>query len=297
MIVDVQNPQVFDCQRLNRDIWKDKQIQETLRANFITLQYDKNHDVRAMQYIQYYFPGKDLDRNYPHIAIVDPRTGEQVKTWSGPPVPTASQFLGDLHVFLDRYSLSKGAKNPVAKRKVEGKKDVGRMTEEEQMQWAIAQSANGGITIDDEDDPDALTKSVSNLKRPQTNGKGKEAIDLDSETESEPEDTTAPPPSSQSTASPFSSIPSNQPHHEPATGPAVTRIQFRYSGGRIIRRFELSDLVRRIYEWLRAEPIEGKSGVDFELKCGGKDLIEQLEESLEDAGLKNQTVMIEFLEE
>jgi hypothetical protein len=90
---------------------------------------------------------------------------------------------------------------------------------------------------------------------------------------------------------------SNNPHVEPEMGAEVTRIQFRHSNGRIVRRFRVDDTVRRIYEWLKADPLEGKEGVVFDLKGMGKDLIEYLDETIEDAGLKNGTVMVEFIED
>ncbi len=98
-----------------------------------------------------------------------------------------------------------------------------------------------------------------------------------------------------STATPFSQILSNNPHFEPAIGPDVTRIQFRHSNGRVVRRFRVDDTVRSIYEWLKADPLEGEEGVPFDLKGMGKDLIEHLDETISDAGLKNGTVMVEFL--
>lgn len=65
----------------------------------------------------------------------------------------------------------------------------------------------------------------------------------------------------------------------------------------MIRRFALADPVRRIYEWLKASPLEGKEGVEFELVFMSKNLMDSLEHSIEEAGLKNGTVMVEFLEE
>ena len=97
--------------------------------------------------------------------------------------------------------------------------------------------------------------------------------------------------------SPFFSIRSDRPHIEPALGPGVTRIQFRHSAGRVIRRFHVSDPVLGIYEWLRAEPLEGKEGIPCELVAVGKNLMELADETIEQAGLKNGTVMIEFLED
>ena len=56
--------------------------------------------------------------------------------------------------------------------------------------------------------------------------------------------------------------------------------------------------MRRIYEWLKAEPIDGMPpDGEFELKAmpAGADLIDRLDESVADVGLRNGTVMIEFI--
>lgn len=282
LLVNVQDPSIFDCQQLNRDIWKHEGIRELVKENFVFMQYSKD-DPRGSQYIQYYFPLKDSDAAYPHIAIVDPRTGEQVKVWSGPPVPVAGDFLMQLVEFLDRYSLDVTKKNPVARRRQEKPRtmDVDRLTEEEMLDLALQNSLAGSTEGPKEHDPDDLTKSLENVRKEK--GKGKEVQ----------EENTEPP----ATASPFSQISSNDPHTEPGPGPDVTRIQFRHADGRVVRRFNTNDPVRRIYEWLKAEPIEGKAGVEFDLKGMGKDLIEYLGETIKDAGLSNGTVMVEFLEE
>ncbi|PVH97772.1 hypothetical protein DM02DRAFT_66493 [Periconia macrospinosa] len=281
ILVNIQDPPIFDCQRLNRDIWKNEDIKATVRENFIFMQYSKD-DPRGQEYINYYFHARDSADAYPHIAIVDPRTGEQVKVWSGPPVPDPVEFHAQLHEFLDRYSLSATAKNPVAMRKSEKKKvDVGRMTEEEQMAMALQNSLDNNQGPKDED-PDALTKDYGSGK-----GKGKA-----SEEEVE---------SSSNATSPFDQISSTNPHTEPTvTDPKVTtRIQFRGGPGRpLVRRFNLSDPVRTIFEWIKADhPWEGKEGAVFDLSFTGKNLMEHLDISIEEAGLKNASVMVEFLED
>ena len=136
LLVNIQDPSIFDCQVLNRDLWKDPTVKETVRAHFILLQYSKD-DPRAAPYLQYYFQERDNSDSYPHIAIVDPRTGEQMKVWSGPPVVKPADFLMQLHEFLDRYSLNPNVRNPVAKRKPEKEKSIDKMTEEEMMEMAI----------------------------------------------------------------------------------------------------------------------------------------------------------------
>ena len=283
ILVNLQDMTDFNCQALNRDIWKNPAVADLVRENFVFLQYAKE-DPHAEQYITFYFPNQSHENpnNYPHVSIVDPRTGEQVKVWSGTPFPSAADFHAQLAEFLDRYSLDPNAKNPVVKTKrPERAVDVDRMTEEEMLEMALKNSlaaANGGESSSTPDllDPDELTKSTGDVK-----GKG---------VEDEPAQE----------ASAFSRIAADRPHVEPANNPATTtRIQFRHPNGRVIRRFAIGDTVERIYEWLKAEPLEGKEGLAFELKTmpAGKDLIEDLDKTIEEAGLKQGTVMIEFVVE
>ncbi|KAJ6078666.1 hypothetical protein N7467_008419 [Penicillium canescens] len=283
LLVNVQDASVFDCQVLNRDLWKDKGVQETIKEHFIFLQYSKD-DPRASSYLQYYFQGSDVSDNYPHIAIVDPRTGEQMKVWSGPPLVKPADFLMQLHEFLDRYSLNHNVRNPVAKRKFDKKdKSVDAMTEEEMMEMAMRNSLGAAASGQTLEDPDDLTRSTEDVK-----GKARATDDVNMD---EPEEAAE--------ASQFAAIPSDQPHVEPANDPATTtRIQFRHPSGRVIRRFAVSDPVQRIYEWLKAEPpLVDKVGVEFELNNMGHNLIDQLSTSIADAGLKNGTVNIGYLEE
>ncbi|KAL2049737.1 hypothetical protein ABVK25_009960 [Lepraria finkii] len=291
ILVNIQDPSIFDCQVLNRDIWKNAGVMETVKENFLFMQYSKD-DPKGNQYVQYYFQNKDSQNAYPHIAIVDPRTGEQVKVWSGPPAPKAMDFLMQLHEFLDRYSLKVTAKNPVAKRKPEAKKDtqVERMTEEQMMEMAL-QASLAGDQGRQESDPDDLTRSVGKLD----GGKGKEVErDEDLMDVSEQPDTNG---SSGPATCSFASISSAHAHAEPPPDAATTtRIQFRHPNGRVVRRFALADPVRRIYEWLKASPLEGKESSEFELIFMQKNLIEMLDATIEQAGLKNGTVMVEFID-
>lgn len=287
LLINIQDASIFDCQVLNRDLWKDPAVKETVKEHFIFLQFAKE-DPRATPYLQYYFQGHDISDNYPHIAIVDPRTGEQMKVWSGPPVVKPADFLIQLHEFLDRYSLSLNVRNPVAKRKPERpEKSVDKMTEEEMMDMAVRNSLGGADPASQKmEDPDDLTRSTEDVK-----GKGK-AVDKDVTMGGQEE-------KEEGEKDVFSTIPGDRFHTEPPPDPATTtRIQFRHPSGRVIRRFALSDPVQRIYEWLKSEPpLEGKAGVPFELNALGHNLVDQLQTSIADAGLKNGTVMIGYLED
>ena len=294
ILVNIQDPAVFDCQVLNRDIWKNPGVRDTVKENFVFMQYAKD-DPRGNQYIQYYFQARDNQDAYPHIAIVDPRTGEQVKVWSGPPAPKVMDFLMQLHEFLDRYSLKVTAKNPVAKRKPEPRKEkqVEKMTEEEMLEMAL-QNSLAGNGAPAEDDPDDLTRSVGDMGK----GKGKVEEDDAYMTDADASHTNGHSQASVTIPSPFSMISSSSVHTEPSPDPVTTtRVQFRHPNGRVVRRFALSDAVRRIYEWLKASPLEGREGQEFELIFMQKNLVDVLEDSIEQAGLKNGTVMVEYLED
>ncbi|KAJ3473747.1 hypothetical protein NLG97_g10152 [Lecanicillium saksenae] len=294
ILVNLQDMTNFNCQALNRDIWKDRAIKDLVSENFIFLQYDKDYP-DAEEYLTFYFPNRTHENpdNFPHVSIIDPRTGEQVKVWSGRPFPSAREFHAELAEFLDRYSLAANSKNPVAK--PSGPKpavvDVDRMTEDEMLEMALKNSLTGAAggsssggnssSTPNIHDPDALTK--------EDKGKDKDA---------EMEDASGGAGDSGSGA--FAQISSTNPHAEPANDPATTtRIQFKHANGRVIRRFKTADPVRTLFEWLKAEPFEGKEGVVFELKKmpQGQDLIENLDASIEAAGLKQGTVMIEFIED
>jgi hypothetical protein len=289
LLVNVQDRSVFDCQVLNRDLWKDEAVAAIIKESFIFLQYSRD-DPRGNSYMQYYFSGsRDVQSAYPHIAIVDPRTGEQVKVWSGSPIPKPNDFMEALINFLDRYSLDATAKNPVAKRKPDVSKEmnIDRMTEEEMLEMALQNSlTNGGSPpAAKAEDPDDLTKSMTFGSA----GKGKANEDAAGPSSAANGQEPVP-------ESPFSQIRSDRQHFEPDADPAsTTRIQFRYSGGRIVRRFNLTDDVRRIYEWLKAEPLEGKEGIEFDLMFMGKNLMDMIDMTIEQAGLKNGSVNMEFL--
>ena len=292
ILVNLQDMSDFNCQALNRDIWKDEAIKALVSENFVFLQFDKA-DPSAQQYISFYFPSQSHENpnNYPHVSIIDPRTGEQVKVWSGIPFPPSLDFYGQLVEFLDRYSLAANSKNPVTKAKrPERSVNVERMTEEEMLQLAMQNSleADGSDGSPDLIDPDELTKSVGDLG----SGKGKERADMEAED-------AATPAASAPQVSPFARIPSDRPHVEPAADPkTTTRIQVRHPPSRSIRRFRLDEPVVRLYEWLKAEPIAGKEGVAFELKSmpQGSDLIDFLDQTIQEAGLSNGTVMMEFVD-
>ena len=198
LLINIQDGSIFDCQALNRDLWKNESVVDTIKENFIFLQYSKD-DPRADQYKSFYFSDYNNNDQYPHVAIVDPRTGEQIKLWSRK-IPAHADFLMQVHEFLDRYSLDNNTRNPVAKRKSETpkQKSLDEMTEEEQLEHVLQASLAAGASDPEppqREDPDDLTRSVGDLRS------GPDAM----ETQENGDTITV--------ATPFSRIPSDRPSH------------------------------------------------------------------------------------
>lgn len=107
IMIDIQDYTTIKLHFMNRDIWNDMKILDVLREKFIFLQW-RRKEYDASEYIGYYFPDHKLQSAYPHITIVDPKTCEQLRLWSGY-VPKPTDFLSDLHAFLDRYGLNSRA--------------------------------------------------------------------------------------------------------------------------------------------------------------------------------------------
>lgn len=92
VMVNVQDSGEFVCQRLNRDLWRNQQLKDVVHKNFVFLQYDvedpDGEDYRSL------YPFEQ----FPHIAIIDPWTGEQQKVWAK--VPEEAAFIEDVVEFV-----------------------------------------------------------------------------------------------------------------------------------------------------------------------------------------------------
>lgn len=295
ILVNIQDNSLFACQTLNRDIWKHQEVMATVKENFLFLQMDR-HGMDGRDYIRYYLqkaadPSARFDPTiadlFPHIAIIDPRTGEQVKVWNSAP-KEPMEFVMQLHEFLERYSLRVDAKNPV-QRTSKPKANVEHMTEEEMMQLAMENSLGAGTSTDA--DPDTLTKHDDDddlMEVGSSNDKGKGIAE-------EP--------------SVFDQIRADRHHAEPPPGPETTRIQFKmHDGTRVVRKFLLKDRVERLFEYVKADmlpeqeakkPVEERStkAKEFDLVILGKKLIDYLDQSVDEAGLKMATVMVEVMDD
>ena len=271
ILLNIQDVGNFRCQVLNRDLWSDRQLKKMIRQNFIFLQF-QYESRNAEPYLNFY--GKLDKESLPHIAILDPITGERLKQWNDT-VPTPESFMEQLDEFLAQFSLDPKAANPVAKEPTP-LLDPTTLTEEQQMKLAIKQSLG--------EYPEKISQLITEESE-SDHQEDQEGQDNEEEEEGE--------------IDPFDSIEPVK-HMEPPNKPGVTtRIQIRTGdGGRYVRRFNaLEDTVRTIYEVIKTE-MDGYATCKFVLSDHNRhNLIEHLDQTIGDAGLKNSSLLIEKIDD
>lgn len=264
LLVNIQDNAEFQCQMLNRDFWSDRNVKDLVKDNFIFLQYQK--DSRSgEEYSQFY-----QFTEYPHISILDPITGERLKMWSG--VPATNSWIQEVFDFLAQFSLEPGHINPIVSHKK--KIDPSTLTEEQQMEMAIKQSL-GSKDDNDKDDVEILH-----------GGEQDDPIEIDDE---EPQELTE--------EQKFQQIEAVD-HPEPEANPeTTTRVQIRLGDGtRRVRRFNIEDKVVVIYQVLKATVDQVINGEPFTLTSQRENLIGKLDNTINDAGLKNASILLELVE-
>uniref|UniRef100_A0A6T6NHI3 UBX domain-containing protein n=1 Tax=Timspurckia oligopyrenoides TaxID=708627 RepID=A0A6T6NHI3_9RHOD len=117
ILVNIQAHDEFACHVLNRDIWSNESLQSLIDSSFLFWQrYLISAD--GEKYKTYY-PFTEV----PHIALIDPRTGERLISWSSGVTPqtrlTIESLLSALTDFLDNHSLEETHLGPLHRRKTE----------------------------------------------------------------------------------------------------------------------------------------------------------------------------------
>ncbi|WPK24869.1 hypothetical protein PUMCH_002164 [Australozyma saopauloensis] len=255
ILVNIQDQSEFQCQVLNRDFWSNADVKHMVKENFVFLQYQVDSPWGEM-FSNFYHVTE-----YPYICILDPLTGERVRQWPSGLVPDVTDWLSDVELFLEKFSLGSGAQNPHAEHEVRFDPDA--MSEEQQLEYALRQSVAN---------EESQTQTIEAQEK-----------------EEEEQD-------------PFKSIQSID--HEEPSGGSITRVQVRFpTGKRLVHKFDLeTDKVLNLYQWLKfvLSQDDGSTfgiGPDdiFQLSCVGRSnpLIESLEDSIGQAGLKNASVLVE----
>jgi hypothetical protein len=105
LLVNIQDACEFQCQVLNRDVWSNEAVKTILREHFIFWQQYKESE-EAQRYLTFY-PVSE----WPSVAILDPRTGEQMVTWNKLDAATFCDLIAE---FLTMHQTLPSSKNASA---------------------------------------------------------------------------------------------------------------------------------------------------------------------------------------
>lgn len=100
LMVNIHDSQEFACQVLNRDIWSNRSVKEIISKHFIFWQVYCD-SAEGQRYMQFYKPV-----DFPYIAVLDPRTGENLVVWNKVEQPAA--FCELLNCFLNEHASPEG---------------------------------------------------------------------------------------------------------------------------------------------------------------------------------------------
>jgi len=140
LLVNIQNSMEFACQVVNRDVWSNQTVRDIVNANFIMWQVSHDSD-EGLHYATFYNV-----KRYPHISVIDPRTGERMVVWENLGMkPSADQFAELATLFLAEYpnlndSLDSKDGDSEKSEKSKRKKSVIDLGEQDQLEAAISAS-------------------------------------------------------------------------------------------------------------------------------------------------------------
>ncbi|KAL7486726.1 hypothetical protein ACHAW6_012320 [Cyclotella cf. meneghiniana] len=279
LLVNVQNDGDFACHALNRDVWRDELVENLVREGFIFWQVMSTHPEGQTYITRYKVNG------YPHIAILDPRTGSLLwkkEGWTQVKPLTAEQFVEIASDFCSRHSFDK---MPIPARlsastssatTSSNKRLIQELSEEEQLQAAIRASM-----MPENDENDSMDDEVEIIDKPMQ--------DDNHDNESAVEDSK---PAALNTFE--QEILTMDVGDEPA-GKDAARIQIRMPDGkRLVRKFRGEDSVKVIYAFVAQSNPEAKEGKPFELKAKfpPQDLLPSIDESISSCGLSGEAINV-----
>ncbi|RKP22662.1 thioredoxin-like protein [Syncephalis pseudoplumigaleata] len=140
IMVNYQDLSDFACQVLNRDIWSHEGLQAFIREHFVFLQYTTDEQEGQDYQIRYKV------QTFPHVAIIDPRTGACKHVWNK--IDDPETFMNEVYIYMNDTASSASSRATPSQQNV----DYLAMTDEERMAMAIAASrAEYNITDEDEE--------------------------------------------------------------------------------------------------------------------------------------------------
>jgi hypothetical protein len=253
---------------------------------------------------------------YPHLAILDPRTGSLLwrkEGWTQVNPLSAEQFVEIASDFCSRHSFDKlptAARHAYTNgiplgggRSSSGggdtrsgnahKRPIHELTEEEQLEAAIRASMCDADDKED-DDSDDVVEVLDSMGDDDTR---KPSAQNDDATGSDNVGDNGTDGQQSSTSSFEREILSMEVGEEPSTGGGedVSRVQIRMPDGkRLVRKFLSNSPVKFIYAFVAQSNDEARAGREFELKAKfpPQDLLANVEDGIKSCGLDGEAINV-----
>lgn len=149
LMVNIQDSSEFACQVLNRDVWSTSAVKTIVKEHFIFWQvyHDSEEGQRYMMFYQV--------SQWPHVSVLDPRTGECLVTWHKLDAVTFCDLVTE---FLSSYpSFSENSSPPKKKTRADMSESILEADEASQIEAAIKASL-AEVMRDDPSPPSATVE-------------------------------------------------------------------------------------------------------------------------------------------
>ncbi|KAK4289575.1 hypothetical protein Pmani_030529 [Petrolisthes manimaculis] len=169
LMVNIQDASEFPCQVLNRDVWSNSAVKTIVKEHFIFWQVYHDSE-EGQRYMMFYRVSE-----WPHVAILDPRTGERLVFWHKLDAVTFCDLVTE---FLTAHpSLDGKSSPPKKKQRIDPGDSIMEADEASQIEAAIKAS----LAEDDEEEEQANSSSQVAKDDDKDESDGLETFDSDNE--------------------------------------------------------------------------------------------------------------------
>lgn len=267
LMVNIQNQSEFQSLVLNRDLWSNDVIQNSVQDSFVFWQQEHN-TTEAQRFLALYNPGSSA---LPHVCLIDPRTGERVQILKLKKTEDDLRmaFFEQLTLFLEKNSMETTTRarmpTPTAQVKASLPPPITtiapRREDDDELAAAIAASLR--------QETPAAAANTSSVK----------------------------PAISEKAAAPAWKPVSAEPE---VGNPSSTTIRFKFPDSSTEkRRFLKSDIVSSLFSFVASHAKGQTLGNDFDLVTSdrpSRSMQEKLTESLAEADACNQMLIVRLAE-
>ena len=309
LLINIQKNDVFACHSLNRDVWKDDyakaMISDSLVFWFATMDSGPGQRFATLYKVT----------EFPHVALVDPRTGEQSKIILSGGEMTSRDFVERVQDYVQRHAItpfdsnsssssnSNSNSNSSTTSTASSSSSNTSLLPNQQPSTRPSTSSSGRKR--EEEDEDAMLQRALAASLMDSNDNASSSISSASattvsastSTSSSVEPTVAPPSPPKPVLQDYGTAPTEPETTIPTS--ETTRLRLKLSTGKqVVRKFLKQNTVRELFAVVRqlldAEEGSDTNSTNFELRAGfpPKILSGGLDDTLTEAGICNASVNV-----